>query len=271
MKKRGTQRQPAKDTHGLACPPAGCTGHAQPGRARSCPWCSAGRFGSQTSREIGCVKHANDQIQPTASNLRSQSLGFRVFGPRCRPGASNIWAPPNASSPWGCCLEVRGLAKSLTLRRCPGGRGHSSYQPSHLLGAQTRSPRPSTGQRQPRHLRASRWQDGLDVRGTWTWSSRAGDPLRTSFPHWAARLLYPLWPFLCLSSCLLLPVARTDYLEAPGRGLLVVVKGSKPGALDTTMDDQRVLNRAPLRLLVFRFQFLLAVGGGSVENQTCSY
>lgn len=145
----------------------------------------------------------------------------------------------------------------LALRRCPGVRGHSSYQPSRLLGAQTQSQRPSTGQRQPHHPRASRWQDGLDLRGTWTWSSRAGgSSLRTSSPHW----LLTSSPTPVFSLPFLLPPfasCRTDCLEAPGRGLLVVAKGSKPAALGTAADDQRVLNRAPFRLLlVFRFQFL---------------
>ena len=41
-----------------------------------------GSSGSQTSGEIGCVKYASDQIQPTASNLYSQSLEFLVLGLR---------------------------------------------------------------------------------------------------------------------------------------------------------------------------------------------
>lgn len=173
----------------------------------------------------------------------------------------------------------------LTLRRCPGGHGHSSYQPSRRLGAQTQSQRPSTactetcftGQRQPPHPRASRWQDGLGLRGPGPGTPGLGDPLSVPVSHIGCSPPQPHLSFLGLSSCLLLPVARMDYLEAPGRGLLVVVKGSKPGALGTATDDQRVLNRALLRLLlVFRFQFLtlglrVAVRGGSVENRTCSY
>lgn len=104
-----------------------------------------------------------------------------------------------------------------------------------------------------------------------------GDPVSVPVSHVGCSPPDPLRSFLCLSSFRLLPVARMDYLEAPGRGLLVVVKSSKPGALGTATNGQRAPSRALLRLLlVFRFQFLalglqLAVRGGRVENRTSSY
>lgn len=94
-KQEGHRRSPPKTRTAPPCllPPQDAPA-SQPGRACLCSGCSAGKSGSQTSQEIGCVKHASDQIQPTASNLFSQSLKFQVFGLGCCPGTSNIWTPP---------------------------------------------------------------------------------------------------------------------------------------------------------------------------------
>lgn len=155
----------------------------------------------------------------------------------------------------------------LTVRRCPGGRGHSSYQPSRGLSTQTRNQRPSTacpeawfpGQRQPHHPQITRRL--LVGRAGWAYAGPGpgvpglGDPLLVPVSHVGCSPPDPLQSFLCLSSFHLLPVARMDYLEAPGRGLLVVVKSSKPGALGTATNGQQAPNRALLRLLlIFRFR-----------------
>lgn len=102
-----------------------------------------GGLGRQTSREIGCIKHASDQIQPTASDLSSRNLQVPSFreAPWSPAPLCPCLALPRCLFPQGCSLEVRGLVKVIfTLRQCPEGHGRASHQPSGLLGAQTWEP-----------------------------------------------------------------------------------------------------------------------------------
>lgn len=133
MKEQGRHRDTAQNhAPSAALPHKTHTCPHTPENARPCSPCSAGRCRQPDSGEIGCGKYASDQIQPTASDLVSQSLW--IPSPREAPqppaavlGTSSVpvWLCPESSVSSGPQLGGEG----------PGeGRPHPwALLPHHLV------------------------------------------------------------------------------------------------------------------------------------------
>lgn len=149
MKNQERPRDAAPPEHShprLHCPYKMYICSHAPGSAHLCSWCFVRRFGGQTAREMGFVKYASDQIQPTASDLSSQSLWIPSLrsspAPRQLPVAPLtsflVWLLPECFVSSGLQVGGEGPGKIiLTLGQYLEGQGLSCHQPSGLPGTQT--------------------------------------------------------------------------------------------------------------------------------------
>lgn len=101
----GCSPSPCNDAHALgSVAPADAHTFSRPMEGTRVLPALWGHSGQQTSREIGCVKSASDQIQPTASGPSSRSLWIPRLGDAC-------WSP----APLRPCLA---LPRCLSLQGC---------------------------------------------------------------------------------------------------------------------------------------------------------